>query len=138
MALPLTVPDLVCELDLDAQARETTTDLQTLSQDVLHVLLELVGSNLDDPDRGIGVDQYLSGTEDQLAALPSVIENQLEKDDRIDACSASLDQQADGSWILSIEVQVDGTVLGLQYGYVQGSGLVPLSPPTPADGGGGP
>jgi hypothetical protein len=126
--LPLTVPDLVCVLDLDPNGNETRSDLQTLEQDVLHVLIELLSSNPDDPDRGVGVDQYLSGTQDDLAKVPRIIENQLEQDDRIDGCSANLSQQADGLWVLSIQVQVDGVVLGLQYGYVQGVGIAPLNP----------
>jgi len=126
--LPITVPDAVCVLDLDPNGNETTSDLQTLEQDVLHVLIQTLGSNPDDPGRGVGIDQYLSGTQDDLAKLPGVIENQLEEDDRIDGCSAVLGQQADGSWLLAIQIQVDGSVLSLQYGYVQGSGLAPIAP----------
>lgn len=128
--LPLTYPDLVCVLDLDPNASETTSDLQNLEQDVFHVLIELLGSNPDDPTRGIGIDQYLSGTEDDLAKVPRQIEVQLGEDDRIDAVSASLTPQdnAQFPWLLSVNMQVDGSVLGLQYGYSSGSGLAPLNP----------
>jgi hypothetical protein len=126
--LPLTVSDLVCVLDLDPNGNETTSDLQSLEQDVLHILIELFASNPDDPDRGVGIDQYLSGTQDDLSRVPRIIENQLDQDDRIDGVSANLVQQADGLFVLSIVLQVDGTVIGLHYGYVQGAGIAPLNP----------
>lgn len=136
--LPLTNPDLVCVLDLDANGNETKSDLETLEQDVLHVLLETIGSNPDDPDRGVGIDQLLSGTLDDLQKLPRTIENQLESDDRIDGCSAALSvlpgtsaspsAALSNSYLLAIQIQVDGSVITLQYGYVQGTGLVPLAP----------
>lgn len=127
-ALPLTIPDLVCVLDLDPNGNETKTDLETLSQDVLHVLLELLGSNPDDPERGVGIDMFLSGTVDDLAKATRAVETQLEADDRIDTVSANLVQQADGSFVLHIEIGVDGSIIGLQYGYTTNGGLVPLAP----------
>ena len=131
MTLPLTVTDLVCGLDLDANGNETTSDLQSLEQDVLHVLYELLDSNPDDPGRGVGVDQYLSGTIDQLSPLAKQIENQLEVDDRIDTVSCGLIPQPAGSAnqvVISIQIGVDGSVLGLQYGWSSNGGVVPLSP----------
>lgn len=129
--LPLTYPDLVCVLDLDPNASETTSDLANLTQDIFHVLIELLSSNPDDPDRGVGIDQYLSGTLDDLAKVPRLIENQLESDDRIDAVSASLVQNAAGSefpFTIAIDIGVNGSVLGLQYGWTSNGGLVPLAP----------
>ena len=118
--LPLTYPDLVCNLDLDAYAAETTSDLQTLTQDVLHVLLEFPGSNLDDPGRGIGVFQYLGGTSDQFQHLARTIEAQLVRDDRIDSVYADVTQESDGTWSLLIRIEVDGAVVPLQYGWQNG------------------
>lgn len=126
--LPLTFSDLVCVQDLDPNGNETTSDLQNLTQDVFHVLIETLGSNPDDPERGVGIDQYLSGTTDNLMALPRLIENQLESDDRIDAVTASVVKNADGSFTVAIELAVDGAVLGLQYGYTSNGGLLPLNP----------
>lgn len=129
--LPLTYPDLVCVLDLDPNASETTSDLANLTQDIFHVLIELLSSNPDDPDRGVGIDQYLSGTLDDLAKVPRLIENQLDSDDRIDAVSASLVQNAAGSefpFTIAIDIGVNGSVLGLQYGWTSNGGLVPLAP----------
>ena len=127
-ALPLTVPDLVCVLDVDAFAAETTSDLQTLVQDVFHILLEDEGSNPDDPTRGVGVDNYLNGTLAKANRLPAKIEQQLLEDDRIDACSASLSAQPDGSYGLHIVITVDGTVVPLDYTYTTATGLQPGLP----------
>ena len=124
--LPLTVPDLVGFDDLDPFARETTSDFQTLQQDVYHRLLELPGSNLDDITLGIGVMQYLSGTATDAAKLPAIVDEQLQRDSRIDTCTSTLAQQADGSYLLAIQIQVDGSVIGLQYAYSSAGGLVAL------------
>lgn len=132
--LPLTVPDLVCLDDLDKNANETTSDLQTLAQDIFHELIELPHSNPDDPDGGIGADQYLSGTEDQIQALPNIIENVLGRDDRIDAVTAAVVDAPPGSGldkIVTVKVQAGANVLGLQYGWIQGQALAPLNPIIP-------
>jgi len=121
--LPLTYPDLAAEVDLDANAAETTSDLQTLKQDVLHILEEPAGSNLDDPDRGIGLVQLLSGSTIPLTAIPGIIDGQLVKDDRIDASKTALTQEADSSFVLDIQVSVAGTVVGLGYSYSAVGGL---------------
>ena len=128
--LPLTTPDLVCMLDLDPNGAETTSDLQSLEQDIFHVLINLLGDNPDDPGRGVGIDQYLSGTLDQIAPLAKIIENQIDQDDRVDSCSCGIIQNDSSSpypITISIEVGVNGAVIGLQFGWT-GSGVVPLSP----------
>jgi hypothetical protein len=134
MTLPLTVPDLVCVDDLDPNGNETKTDLETYAQDVFHQLIELPGSNPDDPDGGIGADQYLSGTIDQISKLPGIVENVLERDDRCDGCSCNIidaDPATNTPLVVDIKIAVDGKVLGLQYGWIQGSGLVPMVPVSP-------
>lgn len=124
--LPLTVPDVVCILDVDPNDAETTSDLQTLEQDVFHMLIETLGSNIDDPTRGIGVEELLSGTVAEAQKAPARVDQQLAQDDRIDSSTTSLDLQPDGSYILALEVRVGGQVLGLSYGYSASSGLTPL------------
>ena len=118
--LPLTIPDLVCDLDLDPFAAETTSDLQTLIQDVTHVLRELPGNNPDDIDAGVGVETYLNGTVDAFKTLPSKIEHQLLRDDRITAATATIAQQGDGTFTLSIVLNVANGVLPLLYGWQGG------------------
>lgn len=117
--LPLTITDLVCELDLDAYGRETTSDLQSLIQDVLHLLLEDLGSNLDDPNRGVGVENYLSGTEEQFAQLPRIIEEQLGQDDRINNVSAII-ENIDETFRIRIDIGVAESVIPLLFGWEKG------------------
>jgi hypothetical protein len=127
--LPLTTSDLVCVEDTDPFAAETTSDLQSLEQDVFHILLETNGSNPDDPNRGVGIEEALSGTAEDAAKLPSRIEQQLGEDDRIDACTATLTPQSTGdyTYLLALNIQADGQVLGLSYGFNPQDGLVPLN-----------
>lgn len=122
-SLPLSVADLVCVEDLDPFAAETTSDLQTLEQDVFHILIEDPGSNPDDPDRGIGIDALLSGTTVHLAALPDLIDHELQKDDRVDSSRLTLTQLSDGSFRIEIEIQVDATVIPLAFTYSSVGGL---------------
>jgi hypothetical protein len=122
-SLPLTIPDLVCEDDLDPFARETTSDLQSLEQDCLHVILEEPDSNLDDPGRGIGIAGLLSGTSVDLALAQSHIDSELQKDDRIDAVRSEVTDQGDGEFDLIIEIAVGAATLGLSYSYTASGGL---------------
>lgn len=126
--LPLTYHDWVCVNDLDPYGRETQSDLETLQNDVLHILQETLGSNLDDPDRGLGLMAALSGTTDALQQLIANASEQLIKDPRIDSASATLTQNPDGSFLIDITVVVDDTVIGLQYATLApGSLLVPTT-----------
>ena len=110
--------------DFDPFGRETTSDLQTLSQDVLHVLMEVLNSNLDDPNRGLGVMGYLNGTLSDLQLLPAKIDQQLLDDDRITSSETTIsDVQPDGSYLISIQIVVNGQVWPLNYN-LSPSGLV--------------
>lgn len=91
-SLPLTYADLVCVDDVDPNALETGSDLENLEQDVYHIVLEELASNVDDPDRGVGVQSLLSGDTSTIATLPRLLEAQLLKDDRIDQARAQLIQ----------------------------------------------
>lgn len=118
--LPLTYPDLVCDLDVDPFASETTSDLQNLIQDVYHLLLEYPGSNLDDPQRGIGVEQYLSSNDKQFSGLPGIIDTQLSEDERIDSSNTTLTQNNDGTFLLKVQITVGVTVVPLEFGWQAG------------------
>ncbi len=119
--LPLTYPDLACELDCNPFMTETTSDLQNLIQDVLHVLRELPGSNPDDPNRGVGVELYLGGTTDMFTKLCNTIELQLNQDSRIDSTSASATPNTDGTFLIRIDIAVGASVIPLEFGWQNGN-----------------
>lgn len=135
--LPLTAPDVVCFDDLDQLAGETASDLETLEQDVYHILIEEPGSNIDDPDRGCGVERILSGPASGLDGMTNHIESQLRKDARIDGAKAKLTKLApgaalpdgtlleDGGYLLEVEVVAGTAILGLSYSFSANGGLVP-------------
>lgn len=135
--LPLTAPDVVCFDDLDLLGTETASDLETLEQDVYHVLIEVPGSNPDDVSRGCGVESILSGPSTRLDGLTTKIESQLRKDDRIDDARAMLTKLPpgstlpdgttlpDGGYLLGIEIVSGASVLGLSYSFTSDGGLAP-------------
>ena len=123
--LPLTYPDLVCLDDLDPFAGETASDLQSLGQDLYHVLVQLPNSNPDDPDRGIGVMQYLSCTETQFRSLGGKIDKQFEEDSRVVSSKTTLSTSPDGSFVVNVEVKTANGIIPLQYA-VSGGGVTHL------------
>ena len=122
--LPFTYADLVFDDDMNAFAAETTSDLQNLVQDVTHILEEILGSNPDDPTRGVGATQYLSGTTVAFAGIVGVIEQQLNTDDRVSKCDATIVQNSDDTFSLFINIAVGENIIPLQYGWSLSGGLV--------------
>jgi hypothetical protein len=135
-AFPLTAPDLRCLEDLDRFAAETTTELENLDQDVLHILMEDYGSNPDDITRGIGVPNLLSASTRSIAHITTLVETQLRKDDRIDQVRATLTELppgyafpdgltfAAGGWLLELQIVAGPGTVGLSYGYSPATGMV--------------
>ena len=121
------VTDAVCVDDLDPNGNETTSDAQALAQDVYHVLLEVVGSNLDDLNRGLGVEGYASAPSSKLALLPSICDSQLQKDTRITSSRTTLVQTSTApmAFTLSIQIIASGEVIPLAFLYTPTTGLVP-------------
>lgn len=135
--LPLTVPDLVWVEDMDLFAAETTSDLQTLEQDVFHMLIEAIGTNIDDLNRGAGIGRLLSGTETQLADSTRTIDAQLQKDPRIDSSTTTITKLPPGSMLpdgtplpaggyaIDIEIVAGPQVLGTSFSFTADGGLAP-------------
>lgn len=122
--LPFTYADIAdFDDDMGPFAEETTSDLDNLVQDVTHILEETLGSNPDDPTRGVGLVYYLSGTVENFSTIVGVIERQLNADDRITKCDASIVQNTDDTFSLFINIQVAGTIIPLQYGWSLSGGL---------------
>jgi hypothetical protein len=134
--LPLTAPDLVCVEDMDLFAAETQSDLESLEQDILHILDEDYGSNPDDPERGIGLANLLSKPTRVLSDIVRTVEAQLRTDDRIDAVKATLTELPPGysfpggltfdkgGWMLELDVVASGAVTGLTYAYSPATGVL--------------
>lgn len=100
--------------DMDPFAGELTDPVAILKQDVYHMLIESPGSNLDDPDRGIGLEERLSSVAN-LRALESHIDAELQKDPRIDVAHTTIAAVGDGSYTVSILIEYDGEELGLDF-----------------------
>lgn len=105
--------DLECYDDLSAFAAELDDPVAELAQDLYHRLIEPPGSNIDDPDRGLGITDLLNGPfNDKIG--PS-IEAEFRKDDRVLGATATVTPLADvdGGYRASIEIEVDTGRLGI-------------------------
>jgi hypothetical protein len=119
--LPLTYADLVCVNDMDPSAAETTSDLQNLEQDVLHVLAQKKGGNPDDPTRGLDIPSKLNGDTRLLLPLQTEIDAELPEDDRINSSTTTIGQEADGTWTISILIEAGPTVIPLTFVFTGGT-----------------
>lgn len=103
--------ELACYSDMDRFGSETANALEDLAQDLFHRLIEPRGSNLDDPDRGLGIEDALNGVVDSNLKLQ--IEAELRKDERVTAVSASITEIETGSFRIEIDIEADEEELGL-------------------------
>lgn len=103
--------DLVCFDDVDNFAAEYNDPVAELEQDLYHRLLEPRGSNIDDPDRGLGLEDALSGVLDPN--LKNRIEAELRKDDRVIAAVATITAlDATGArYRIDIDIQPSGEIV---------------------------
>lgn len=94
--------------DLDGFGTDTDSDLEDLEQDSIHRIDTPRASNPDDPDLGLGVDNFLSGSPD-LDNFSQQITNELRKDDRIDSVETvvTLDTDSQSGSIYDIDVEID-------------------------------
>ena len=125
---PQNFPDVVFGEDLDPFANEITSDLQGLEQDVRHLIEQVLGSNLDDVTKGVGIETKLSGTIADLMAAADEIDSQLAGDDRIDSSTTTLTQTGIGEdgepiYLIDVEVVVAGSVQNLSFAYTPTGGL---------------
>jgi hypothetical protein len=108
--------DLLWLDDMDPFALETTSDSQELEQDVIHVIEQDLASNPDDPSRGLGV---ANASSEQVSANPTAYtqaaEQEVQKDDRVVSCSASITVTNDGSVALVIDIEEDDAQLDVKY-----------------------
>lgn len=113
--LPKTYAELRWLDDMDPQGAETASDLESLEQDVLHVLKERLASNLDDPNRGLGVEDYLGSTEDKLATLAHEIDTQLAEDSRLTSVQTTVTKDSTGTINIHVTCDVAGQVVEFNF-----------------------
>lgn len=107
----MTAPELILLEDMDLYALETTDPLVQIEQDIIHRLIETPGSNPDDPSRGLGLEDQLSGPFDpQLARR---CETECRKDQRLTSVKVEITQTDSVSFRIDLELEVDGAVLGV-------------------------
>lgn len=117
--------DALCLDDLDANGRELDSPLDELWQDLYHRLLEAPGSNIDDPDRGVGLEDLLSAGFDPSAGAPSQLIAQRIRTDVLKDARVR-DVQAFFTWdgvtvSGTIEIVADEGVLGVTLTFAGGT-----------------
>jgi len=115
LSLAKTYQTIRWDVDMDPAGVDTDSDLESLEQDVMHLIMELQGSNMADPQNGIGAVGYLSGTSAQLQAMPALIDAQLASVNRITGSHTTVQQQSDLSWLILVDIQVGTNVTKLQF-----------------------
>lgn len=106
--------DGLCLDDLDEFGRELYDPLEELVQDVVHMLLEPWGSNIDAPSRGCGLGAALSGSAKNLPRMQSLIAHQLQQDDRISDATVDIQPTGDrGSWSVKLVLQLHTETLNI-------------------------
>jgi len=100
--------DALCFEDLDMFGKELDDPLAELEQDLFHRLIEPRGSNPDDPDRGLGLNDALSGVVD--ASLKHRIEDEFLKDDRVSGCNATISSNGDNTYRIDIDIEPEGSL----------------------------
>jgi hypothetical protein len=127
--------DALCLDDLDPYGREINDPLRELYSDLYHRLLEAPGSNIDDPDRGVGLFSLLSAGFDPATGPSQLVKNPIEadfrKDGRVQAVSASAALSADGTIAVSIQVVANFGVLGITATFDGQTIVVTPTPPAP-------
>lgn len=107
--------DFDCFDDLNVFDVDVTDPVEVLWQDVFHRLIETPGSNIDDPDRGVGIEDALSGVFDPNLARR--VEADLRKDDRIDAVECVITRDGEDEYRVDITIEVNGDVLSQSFAF---------------------
>lgn len=122
-AVTVPITDAVWMDDADPNGSETTSDLQALVQDCYHVLIQTLGANLDDPTRGIGVEEALSNSAADILAMPANVDRQMLLDPRVRTSTTTVTQTGPLSWSLQTTIEPTGDVMPISFSYSTGQGL---------------
>lgn len=97
--------------DLDLFATECADAREELEQDVLHILVERKGSNLDDLNRGESIDEWLSAPDTSPPATGRVDEA-IRRDRRVSRVATTVtDGTSAGEKRLVLEIHTDDETL---------------------------
>ena len=106
--------DALCLDDLDPFGTELDDPLAELYQDLYHRIIEAPGSNLDDPDRGFGLEGRLSAAGRKKALGASIkhgLEAELRKDPGVHNARATITETAPNEYAIAIEIEADEAAL---------------------------
>lgn len=102
--------------DLDSFGEDTESDEEDLEQDCIHRIDTPRAANPDDPDLGLGADNFLSGTPD-TDNFAQQVSNELRKDGRIDSVETSIalttDSQNGSTYEIDVEIDTSDTTIAL-------------------------
>lgn len=104
--------DLRCEEDFDLYGRELDDPIAELEQDLWHRLIERPGENIDDEDRGCGIQDLLSADFDAPAIKHRIIAD-FKKDLRVDSVTVDILEEEIGIFRAVIAVQGSAKELGI-------------------------
>lgn len=99
--------DLRCELDLDPFGEDCADALEELRQDLIHRVTTRRGAILDDEDFGESVWDWLSAPAHDREAMKAELEAELGKDPRVARVTVTVDEDAPGSFLLTLAVETD-------------------------------
>lgn len=108
--------DALCLDDLDQFGTELDDPLAELYQDLYHRIIEPPGSNIDDPNRGFGLEGKLSAGVRHGGIAPWIkvgLENELRKDDRVRDVRATITDTGNGECRIEIAVVADEGKIGI-------------------------
>jgi phage baseplate assembly protein W len=105
--------DFDCWDDLSLFDRDLTDPVEVLAQDVYHILIEPPGSNIDDPDRGIGIPDLLSAPSDPT--LAHRIDSQVQRDDRVSSCQTTISENSPGVLRVDLHIDTSGGAIDLAF-----------------------
>jgi|HubBroStandDraft_2_1064218.scaffolds.fasta_scaffold201105_2 hypothetical protein len=102
--------------DMSQFATETETVEDQIEQDCMHVLEQEIGSNPDDPTRGVGISAVSSKMLQQNGqGFVAAAENMLQADDRVDSAIATVqvtvDPDGSAKTTMNVTIQVDDGTL---------------------------
>lgn len=105
--------DFDCWDDLSLFDKDLTDPVEVLAQDVYHILIEAPGSNIDDPDRGIGILDMLSAPRD--VGLAARISAQVERDERVSTCQTTVTETGPGAIRVDLLIHTNDEVIPLAF-----------------------